>query len=354
MRYELDCKESFDKSLLFWIKEYIRSKLNSLSNRQVDDQESFQSLFFLLSSDIEDIKELHNIAKSARNIGLIGVQVYMTPLKKLYEFLSKKPLVSLKNIDEETLKEFLSIYTSSLSDASKKNYRISLINFFGFIDKQNLYKDETSYKFQIELKNWSGLGGKSGQKLPEYMKEEEIERFLKALEEYPFKELLAHRNRLVIKMIIFTGIRVSEALYLHTKDIAKEDSFYTIRIRGKGNKYRVVMIKAAHIEKELDSVMSFSMCEQGYLFCNKKKRPLTQAYVSRMVENILKSVGIRKEKNGAHMLRHTFATLLYHKRKDLLLVQEALGHADLNTSRIYTHFDKDRLKLAADVMDDLK
>ncbi len=41
-------------------------------------------------------------------------------------------------------------------------------------------------------------------------------------------------------------------------------------------------------------------------------------------------------KNGAHMLRHTFATLLYKKQKDLVLVQEALGHASLNTSRIHS------------------
>ena len=53
------------------------------------------------------------------------------------------------------------------------------------------------------------------------------------------------------------------------------------------------------------------------------------------------------------MLRHTFATLLYQKNRDLVLVQEALGHSDLNTSRIYTHFDKERLKIAADTMDDL-
>lgn len=65
------------------------------------------------------------------------------------------------------------------------------------------------------------------------------------------------------------------------------------------------------------------------------------------------SVGIRKEKNGAHMLRHSFATLLYQKSEDLVLVQEALGHADLNTTRIYTHFDKKRLLEAASAMDDV-
>jgi len=53
------------------------------------------------------------------------------------------------------------------------------------------------------------------------------------------------------------------------------------------------------------------------------------------------------------MLRHTFATMLYKKQKDLVLVQEALGHASLNTSRIYTHFDSEKLKLAAQVAEEL-
>lgn len=49
------------------------------------------------------------------------------------------------------------------------------------------------------------------------------------------------------------------------------------------------------------------------------------------------------------MLRHTFATLLYQKNRDLILVQESLGHADINTSRIYTHFDKQRLSQTTDI-----
>lgn len=53
------------------------------------------------------------------------------------------------------------------------------------------------------------------------------------------------------------------------------------------------------------------------------------------------------------MLRHSFATLLYQQKHDLVMVQEALGHSDLNTSRIYTHFDSERLREVAEVMDNL-
>ena len=185
------------------------------------------------------------------------------------------------------------------------------------------------------------------------MSEEELKRFLDAinLSEFPS---FAHRNRLIVKIIVYTGIRVGEAINLKRKDIAPEGDLFVIRIRGKGNKYRIVMIKRHLIEEHLNALETNFANKEGYLFVTKNGAPLTQAYVSGIVEKILMSAGIRKEKNGAHMLRHTFATMLYKKQKDLVLVQEALGHASLNTSRIYTHFDSDKLRLAAKVAEEFE
>ncbi|PCM56637.1 hypothetical protein CP502_07700, partial [Campylobacter sp. BCW_8712] len=106
-------------------------------------------------------------------------------------------------------------------------------------------------------------------------------------------------------------------------DISEENDLYIIRIRAKGNKYRVVMIKKELIYDLLKNVSINYMSKDALLFVNKKGTPLTQSYVSRIVEQLLFRAGIRKQKNGAHMLRHTFATLLYKKQKDLILVQEA-------------------------------
>ena len=306
-----------------------------------------------LRKGVKSIQELQEICKQCRNAGLIGINTYFTPLMKLYEYLNYLGLASLKEVDEEMLKEFLTIHTSSLSDATKKNYRIALINFFGFIDKQNEDDDSTSYIFRIELKNWGGLRGKSGQKLPSYMNEEEVQRFLNGIETYPFKHQdLGARNRLLLKTIIYTGIRVGEALNLKIKDIMLDGEFYVIQVKGKGNKPRVVMIKAKNIHSDFRAWINSRPLEveNELLFCNHKAKKLTQAYVSRIVEQVLLTNGIRKEKNGAHMLRHSFATLLYQKSQDLVLVQEALGHASLDTSRIYTHFDKQKLKATTEIM----
>ena len=351
MKFPLDCKESFESSFIFWLTRYVKFKLSSLSNKELRDPKALASVNFALSREIKNIEQLDGLVKSARNAGLTGINTYFNPLKKIYETMKFYELSSLKQIDEELLSEILASTTGGLSDASKKNYRISVINFFAFLDKQN-EEDGKAHVFDINLKNWGGVSGNKGQKLPEFMGEDEVKKFLEAIEESDFKQN-SNRNKLIIKVIIFTGIRVSEALNLKRKDITEDGDLFIIRIRGKGNKYRIVMIKRHLIEDHLNAIAINYINKEGYLFINKKGTRLTQAYVSRIVEQILFKAGIRKEKNGAHMLRHTFATMLYKKQKDLVLVQEALGHASLNTSRIYTHFDSDKLKLAAKVAEDL-
>ena len=351
MKFPLDCKDSFENSFIFWLTRYVKFKLSSLSNKELRDPKAFASVNFALSREIKNIEQLDGLVKSARNAGLTGINTYFNPLKKICETMKFYELSSLKQIDEELLSEILASTTGGLSDASKKNYRISVINFFAFLDKQN-EEDGKAHVFDINLKNWGGVSGNKGQKLPEFMGEEEVKKFLEAIEESDFKQN-SNRNKLIIKVIIFTGIRVSEALNLKRKDITEDGDLFIIRIRGKGNKYRIVMIKRHLIEDHLNAIAINYINKEGYLFINKKGTRLTQAYVSRIVEQILFKAGIRKEKNGAHMLRHTFATMLYKKQKDLVLVQEALGHASLNTSRIYTHFDSDKLKLAAKVAEDL-
>ncbi|PUE64092.1 tyrosine-type recombinase/integrase [Arcobacter caeni] len=343
MRYELDFNNTFEKTLLFWIERFIRNKLTTLSNRQVNDKQKLAAIIQSLVKGTKSIDELSIIVKEARNIGLAGVNTYFNPLFKLYNFTLNLGLASMKEIDEELLSDFLASETSALSDASKKNHRIALLALFSYIDKQNENEDGTSYLFKIELKNWGGLSGKSGTKLPSFMNKVEIDKFLNAIDTFEFTENIAYRNRLILKIIIYTGIRVSEILNLKIKDMFKEENVYLLQIKGKGNKPRVVMIKSSIIENDLQHWLDMRVCNSDLLVCNQKGERLTQAYVSRIVENILISAGIRKEKNGAHMLRHSFATLLYAKHHDLILVQEALGHADINTSRIYTHFDKDRL-----------
>ncbi len=352
MRYKIDYKKTFNNTLLFWLDRFVKSKLTSLSNRYVNNNEKLSIIIGRLNQGTNSIDELKQLAKDARNIGLIGINTYINPLEKFYRYITNFSFKSIKEIDEEVLSEFLASQTGSLSDATKKNYRMAIVAFFSFIDKQNEDSNGHSHQFRVELKNWGGLKTNYANKLPSHMQDKELKRFLEAIETTTFKDYAQAKNRLLIKIILYSGMRVSEALGLHIKDVILEDSFYIFQIKGKGNKPRIAIIKERYIQKDLKDWLCIRDTNSPLLFQSRTCKALTQSYVSYIMDKILLNAGVRKEKNGAHMLRHTFATKLYQKNRDLVLVQEALGHADINTSRIYTHFDKERLKAAANTMDD--
>ncbi len=354
MKHPLEELKDPTENLLLWIGRFLRYKCTSLSNSQVKDQskvfECLNELDHACSSS-----QLEKVCKKARNVGLLGINTYALPLLKFYEYAQKLSLKSLKSIDEVMLAEFLSVYTGGLSLATKKNYRIALLGLFSYIDKQNQDENEKSYIYNITLKNISGVNQSAGNKLPTHLNNEELEKFLESIDKIEMSAKVRARNRLLIKIIVFTGMRSNEALQLKIKDFTLENGCYTILIKGKGDKYRVVMLKAFHIESLLKEWLierELYPVKNDLLFCNQKGSALTQAYLYKQVERIINFAGLRREKNGAHMLRHSFATLLYQKRHDLILVQEALGHASLNTSRIYTHFDKERLEEAASIWEE--
>ncbi len=354
MKHPLEELKDPVENLLLWIGRFLRYKCTSLSNSQVKDQNKvFECLNEL--NQACSASQLEKVCKKARNAGLLGINTYALPLLKFYEYAQKLSLKSLKNIDEVMLAEFLSIYTGGLSLATKKNYRIALLGLFSYIDKQNQDENEKSYIYNITLKNISGVNQSAGNKLPTHLNNEELEKFLESIDKIEMSTKVRARNRLLIKIIVFTGMRSNEALQLKIKDFTLENGCYTILIKGKGDKYRAVMLKAFHIESLLKEWLierELYPVKNDLLFCNQKGSALTQAYLYRQVERIINFAGLRREKNGAHMLRHSFATLLYQKRHDLILVQEALGHASLNTSRIYTHFDKQRLEEAASIWEE--
>ncbi|MFP6055674.1 tyrosine recombinase XerH [Helicobacter pylori] len=354
MKHPLEELKDPIENLLLWIGRFLRYKCTSLSNSQVKDQNKvFECLNEL--NQVCSSSQLEKICKKARNAGLLGINTYALPLLKFYEYAQKLSLKSLKSIDEVMLAEFLSIYTGGLSLATKKNYRIALLGLFSYIDKQNQDENEKSYIYNITLKNISGVNQSAGNKLPTHLNNEELEKFLESIDKIEMSAKVRARNCLLIKIIVFTGMRSNEALQLKIKDFTLENGCYTILIKGKGDKYRAVMLKAFHIESLLKEWLierKLYPVKNDLLFCNQKGSALTQAYLYKQVERIINFAGLRREKNGAHMLRHSFATLLYQKRHDLILVQEALGHASLNTSRIYTHFDKERLKEAASIWEE--
>lgn len=342
----LNCKERPQDSLLVWIEKYMKYKINILTRRDIKNKKLLDNATVKIKAGTHSIQELDFYMKQVRKAGLAGTNVYFTVMKKFHLYIENIPMVSLNQIDEDFVSQFLYESTCTLADATKKNHLRVISNFFNYLDKR------ADCKFNFSLNNWGGLRGNSGVKLPIYLNDKEIKEFMNALEEYRKISYKKSIMVILIEMILHTGMRVHEVVNIRLKDITHDELSYVIKIIGKGNKERFIMIKEDILKFFLTSKTKPELQDNELLF-KTKGEAFNQQTVYHHMNNILRLAKLKKGKNGPHLLRHTFATRLYKKTKDLVLVQELLGHENINTSRIYTHFDTARLKEAALIMDDL-
>ena len=171
----------------------------------------------------------------------------------------------------------------------------------------------------------------------------EVERIL---EQPDLSTPLGIRDRAMMEMLYAVGIRVSELVEMGCSDLMFDAGI--VRVVGKGNKERVVPIGAEAAEFAIVHLRevrpSLARPFSGdVLFLNWRGRRLSRMAVWKMIKRYTKGAGIRK-RVSPHTLRHSFATHLLEGGADLRAVQEMLGHADIATTQIYTHLDREYLK----------
>lgn len=153
------------------------------------------------------------------------------------------------------------------------------------------------------------------------------------------------RERAILETIYGSGLRVSE---LHKLDIDDIDfATETIRVRGKGDKERIVPL--GRIAKETLKKLLEQPRPAGSraVFINRRGDRLSVRYIAKIIKGALgRVVGIGA--TNPHALRHAFATHLLERGADLRAVQELLGHASLSTTQVYTHLTVERLKRVYD------
>jgi integrase/recombinase XerD len=139
---------------------------------------------------------------------------------------------------------------------------------------------------------------------------------------------------------------VSEWIGVRTKDVLLDE--LVVRVLGKGGKERLVPIgrQAAGAVgiylRELRPKLEKGAGE-GRLFLNARGRPLSRMGAWTILRKYVERAGIAKAVTP-HTLRHSFATHLLEGGADLRAVQEMLGHADISTTQIYTHIDREHLR----------
>lgn len=179
--------------------------------------------------------------------------------------------------------------------------------------------------------------------LPHFLNESECHRLLDAISG-PFES----RDYCIILLFLSCGLRISELVGINISDIRDD----TIRIRGKGNKERILYLNQACQEAIHDYLLirdSERIADQDKdaLFISRNFRRIHVRSVQQMVEKALTKAGLDANQYSPHKLRHTAATLMLQNGVDVRTLQDVLGHENLNTTQIYTHVDNEGLRIAA-------
>jgi integrase/recombinase XerD len=179
--------------------------------------------------------------------------------------------------------------------------------------------------------------------LPDVLTVQEAERLIGAPS---LDEPLAFRDRAMLELAYGAGLRVSEWITLGVKDVLLNDGL--VRVFGKGSRERLVPIGRRAIGavavylRELRPRLERG-AGKGMLLLNARGQPLSRMGAWKILRKYVELAGITKRVTP-HTLRHTFATHLLEHGADLRAVQEMLGHADISTTQIYTHVDREYLR----------
>lgn len=198
--------------------------------------------------------------------------------------------------------------------------------FFRWMQKQELISVNPAAEIKL---------AKTGRKLPEYVKEQEMEALLDREDEAD-GDILDTRNRLILKILYCCGIRRDELVKITDADIdvySKE-----LRVHGKRDKTRVIPLADELVSdiRKWQGIRDsrFSLPRPAPLICSSRGA-LTGKGVYRIVRGMLEGTGATHK--SPHSLRHTFATSMLNGGAEINSVKELLGHASLQSTQIYTH-----------------
>lgn len=181
---------------------------------------------------------------------------------------------------------------------------------------------------------------RTAQRLPKFVDEGNMHTVVERVRsDLRGEEWLGCRNALIILMLYACGLRLAELVAIDLQHF--EGDYASLRVRGKGDKERVVPI-VENLRREIKQyVARFStekICKnpEKALFLSKRGERISRSDVQRSVARLLRECGVHG-KVSPHVLRHTFATHLLNEGADLREIQELMGHSSLRATQVYTH-----------------
>ena len=233
----------------------------------------------------------------------------------------------------------------NISSSTKISYLTILKIFFKYITNNN----DKLIDLEKILDNYK-IAKKKVNKFENFMKEGERDKILDYIEnklvkkpEYRYNK--NYRDSLLIKLMLKSGLRISEALNLKFSDFQESDDgeFYDINILAKGGEYQTAYIAKSYIESEFTYLLERSDIDSYIFTGGLENKPISRQNAYSLLARIYRKCGI-VNKRGCHILRHSFAMNMVEKNTNLGVIQKALRHKKIQTTMIYAEANGNMVK----------
>ena len=264
-------------------------------------------------------------------------EAYARDVARFADFALVKGAAGPPAVTPKLLREFVyQLKDLGLSPASIRRNVSAVRSYFRFLVGDGIVARDPSERLDTP-KRWRTL--------PEVLSVAEIQKLLAAP---TMDDPLYFRDRAMLELAYGAGLRVSEWIGIGVRDAMLDEGL--VRVFGKGSRERLVPIGRSAIGalaiyvRELRPALDRNAGKGGgALFLNARGTPLSRMGAWKILRKYVKRSGITK-RVYPHTLRHSFATHLLEGGADLRAVQEMLGHADISTTQIYTHVDREYLR----------
>ncbi|MDP2906996.1 MAG: tyrosine-type recombinase/integrase [Nanoarchaeota archaeon] len=273
--------------------------------------------------NLEILKKLETELK-LRGFSPNTVKAYTTANTLFLEWIKKQP----EQVTEQDVKDYLGhlISDKKIAPSSIALKKAALKFLFDEILKKGIVNFKTP---------------KIPKQVPVVLTRDEVRKLIDSAGSY--------KSKVIIQFLYSSGLRLSELINLKINDLEIKEKIGWVR-RGKGNKDRMFLLSETII-KELEKYMLTLDANEKYLFPGVEGH-VSARNVQKIIENATERACLRK-KVHPHMLRHCFATHLLDAGVDIRKIQELLGHANLQTTQIYTSVSKEELKKVKSPLDSL-
>jgi len=260
-----------------------------------------------------------------RGFSLETVKAYLRHNRAFLEFINKKP----GSVYEDDIKTYLAhlISDKKLSASTVALVRSSLLFFYNQVLGKGFSRIKTP---------------KIKRNVPEVLSKEEVKALINACR--------SDKSRLLIELLYSSGLRVSECLNLRVEDIDFDEKICVVK-QGKGKKDRITVL-SENLAQSLKAFLKKQGFSSGIIFKNKHGKSLSVRNAQKIVSRAARRAGIDKRVTP-HKLRHSFATHLLDSGVSIRVIQELLGHSNLQTTQIYTRVSREHIKGVRSPLDDL-